>query len=63
MKRQFKRTDVMRPKHLIMDSAEFTMFTKEEIKKLCVMKILTPLTFDNLSHPISGGLYDKMLGT
>lgn len=52
----------MKSNHLVLESAEFSMFTTEEIKKLCVLKITTPLTFDSLGYPIQGGLYDTSLG-
>lgn len=52
----------MSPKHVTFDSVVFSMFTKEEIKRLCVTKITTPLTLDALGHPLPGGLYDKTLG-
>lgn len=57
-----KASNILKSKHFVLDSAEFSVFTKEELQKLCIMKILTPLTFDNLGHPIAGGLYDKNLG-
>lgn len=48
--------------HLNPENVCFSMFTTEEIKKLCVMKIITPLTLDPLGYPLPGGLYDKKLG-
>lgn len=50
------------PIHVIPDSIKFSIFTTEEIKKLCVTKIVTPLTLDALGHPLRGGLYDKDMG-
>ena len=50
------------PKHVALDSVVFSMFTKEDIKKLAVTKISTPLTLDALGYPLPGGLYDKHLG-
>jgi DNA-directed RNA polymerase I subunit RPA1 len=50
------------PKHCAFDSVQFSVFTKEEIQKICVTKICTPLTLDPLGHPLPGGLYDKTLG-
>ncbi|EFA05003.1 DNA-directed RNA polymerase I subunit RPA1-like Protein [Tribolium castaneum] len=61
MSRNIRKHDTG-PKHLSFDSVVFSMFTKEEIKKLCITKICTPLTLDPLGHPLSGGLYDKSLG-
>jgi DNA-directed RNA polymerase beta' subunit len=51
------------PKHCAFDSVQFSVFTKEEIQKICVTKICTPLTLDPLGHPLPGGLYDKTLGS
>lgn len=48
--------------HLAPDKVLFSLFTTEEIKKMCVMQIITPLMLDPLGHPIPGGLYDKRLG-
>lgn len=48
--------------HLNPENVSFSMFTTAEIKKLCVTKIITPLTLDSLGYPLSGGLYDKKLG-
>ncbi|XP_077289293.1 RNA polymerase I subunit RpI1 [Arctopsyche grandis] len=43
-------------------SIHFSIFSSQEIKELSVTKISTPLTFDSLGHPITGGLYDPLLG-
>ncbi|KAG8244811.1 DNA-directed RNA polymerase I subunit RPA1 [Homalodisca vitripennis] len=40
----------------------FGIFTSDEIKKLSVVKISTPLTFTSLGHTLPGGLYDPALG-
>lgn len=40
----------------------FGVFTDEEIKKLSVVKLSTPLTFTQLGHTLPGGLYDPALG-
>lgn len=47
---------------VIPDSLSLGLFTSEEIKKLSVVKIVTPLTFNAIGHPINGGLYDPALG-
>lgn len=52
----------MRPRKLLPVKAEFSIFSEEEMKKMCVTKICTPMTFDAFGHPIPGGLYDKGLG-
>lgn len=43
-------------------SLTFSTFTADEIKKLSAVKIITPLSFNSLGHPLSGGLYDPALG-
>lgn len=48
--------------HITPGHLTFTMFTKEDMQKLCVTKICTPLTLDALGHPLPGGLYDRALG-
>lgn len=48
--------------HVAPNFLSFAMFTNEEVRKLAVMKITTPLTFDALGHPLPNGLCDKALG-
>ncbi|KAJ8970269.1 hypothetical protein NQ317_017164 [Molorchus minor] len=48
--------------HLVPENIQFSLFTAQDIKKLCIMKIVTPLTLDALGHPLPGGLYDPRLG-
>ncbi|KAI4482207.1 hypothetical protein M0804_008758 [Polistes exclamans] len=50
------------PKHLDPKCLTFSVFTTEDIEKLSVMKIRTPLSFNILGHPLKGGLYDPALG-
>ena len=42
----------------------FSVFTEEDIRKLSVVKIYKPYSFDKygLYHPEKGGLYDPALG-
>lgn len=47
---------------VIPDSLSLGLFSSEEIKKLSVVKIITPLTFNAIGHPLNGGLYDPCLG-
>lgn len=47
---------------VIPNSLSFGLFTSEEIRKLSVVKIVTPLTFNAIGHPLNGGLYDPALG-
>lgn len=48
--------------HLVPENINFSLFTTEQIKKLCVTRIVTPLMLDALGHPLPGGLYDNKLG-
>lgn len=43
-------------------AVQFTLFTNEDIRKLAVCKIISSTSFDQLGHPLPGGLYDKRLG-
>lgn len=62
MARITKKSDYMRPKHLNPNGITFSMLTNEDVKNLCVTKIVTPITVDSLGYPVAGGLYDKALG-
>lgn len=48
--------------HLNPSALSFSLFTRDEIKKLSEVKITTPLSFNALGHPLKGGLYDPALG-
>ncbi|CAH1164054.1 unnamed protein product [Phaedon cochleariae] len=48
--------------HLTPENIQFSLFTADEMKKMCVTKIITPLMLDALGHPLPGGLYDNRLG-
>ncbi|RZB40094.1 DNA-directed RNA polymerase I subunit RPA1 [Asbolus verrucosus] len=61
MSRNIRKNDTS-PKHIVLNSLSFSMFTTEEIRRLCVTKICTPLTLDAFGHPLPGGLYDTTLG-
>ncbi|KAF7282113.1 hypothetical protein GWI33_003228 [Rhynchophorus ferrugineus] len=50
------------PKHINPDGLTFSVFTKQEVEKLGIFRIVTPITLDALGHPIVGGLYDIRLG-
>lgn len=43
-------------------SAEFDFLSAEEIRKISVKRLFNPQTFDELLHPVPGGLYDLALG-
>ncbi|PSN44886.1 hypothetical protein C0J52_06198 [Blattella germanica] len=49
-------------KHLVPNGLTFSIFSEEEIKKMSVVKITTPLSFNTLGHPYKSGLYDPALG-
>lgn len=49
-------------KHLDPKCVEFSLFTAQDIEKLSVAKIRTPLSFNILGHPLPSGLYDPALG-
>ena len=51
------------PLHYEPKNIRFTVFTSEQIKKLSVLKIKTPLSFTRYGHPCTGGVYDPVLGT
>ena len=44
------------------EGVTFRFYSSEEIKALSVKEIKNPETFDNLSQPTFGGLYDPALG-
>lgn len=54
--------DITKPVGSEISSVEFGALTNKEIKKLSAKQITNPTVFDNLGHPISGGLYDLALG-
>ncbi|ODV63115.1 DNA-directed RNA polymerase I core subunit RPA190, partial [Ascoidea rubescens DSM 1968] len=41
---------------------DFNILSAKEIRDLSAKKITSPSVFDNLGHPINGGLYDLALG-
>ncbi|RZF33469.1 hypothetical protein LSTR_LSTR010125 [Laodelphax striatellus] len=43
-------------------SLTFGLLSHEDIVNLSATKIVTPMTFDPLGHPIPGGLYDPKMG-
>ncbi|XP_059057575.1 DNA-directed RNA polymerase I subunit RPA1 [Achroia grisella] len=44
------------------DYVQFLTFSDEDIKKLSVVKITNPISFDGVGNPTQGGLYDSALG-
>ena len=43
-------------------SVSFGVYSAEEIRKLSVVEIVNPLSFNQLGHPVPGGLYDLRMG-
>ncbi|CCH40549.1 DNA-directed RNA polymerase I subunit A1 [Wickerhamomyces ciferrii] len=54
--------DISKPVGSDITSVDFGILSAEEIRKLSAKQITNPTVFDNLGHPISGGLYDLALG-
>jgi DNA-directed RNA polymerase I subunit RPA1 len=54
--------DIAVPSGTEIVSVDFGFLTAKNIKSLSVKQITSPEVFDNLGHPISGGLYDLALG-
>lgn len=50
------------PIHSKVDGVSFSLYSTEEIRKLSVVKVTTPLAFNALGHPLPGGLYDLAMG-
>lgn len=48
--------------HLEAKDLRFSVFSSKNIKALSVAKIVTPMLFDPLGHPLPGGLYDSKMG-
>ena len=43
-------------------SIRFTFYTPEQIRRMSVAQITSPIIFDDLGRPTSGGPYDPRLG-
>ena len=54
--------DISKPVGSEITSVDFGVLSDEEIRKLSAKQITNPIVFDNLGHPINGGLYDLSLG-
>lgn len=48
--------------HLDASNLRFSVFSSKNLKALSVAKVVTPLVFDQLGHPLPGGLYDPKMG-
>ena len=40
----------------------YRFFTDDEISKISVLELKSPVSFDRLGHPVPQGLYDTRLG-
>lgn len=54
--------DISKPVGSEITSVDFGVLSDDEIRKLSAKQITNPIVFDNLGHPINGGLYDLSLG-
>lgn len=54
--------DISKPVGSEITSVDFGVLSANEIKRLSAKQITNPVVFDNLGHPINGGLYDLALG-
>ena len=54
--------NISQPISSYIKSVNFGCLSSDDIKALSVKKIQNPTTFDNLLHPVPGGLYDAALG-
>ncbi|EGV63759.1 DNA-directed RNA polymerase subunit [Yamadazyma tenuis] len=54
--------DISKPVGSEITSVEFGVLSDKEIRNLSAKQITNPIVFDNLGHPITGGLYDLALG-
>ncbi|XP_053680963.1 DNA-directed RNA polymerase I subunit RPA1 [Anopheles nili] len=43
-------------------SLKFGIFSKDDILKISIMKVLLPRSFDDMGLPVRGGLYDPIMG-
>lgn len=57
-----RKSGLYAQQNLDAESIVFSLFTPEDIKKLCTTKMITSLSFDPMGYPLAGGLYDKALG-
>jgi len=54
--------NISQPVAAAIAAVRFGFLTDEDIKKLSVKRITNQTTFDELLHPIPGGLHDLALG-
>lgn len=54
--------EVTSPVHHHVERVSFHLLTPEQIRKLSVKSITASEIFDQLNHPVAGGLYDPAMG-
>jgi DNA-directed RNA polymerase I subunit RPA1 len=54
--------NISQPVSSAIETVEFTFLTEPEIKAISVKRIENANTFDTLTNPVPGGLYDLCLG-
>ncbi|RCK64250.1 hypothetical protein Cantr_10400 [Candida viswanathii] len=54
--------DISKPVGSEITSVDFGVLSDDETRKLSAKQITNPIVFDNLGHPVNGGLYDLSLG-
>lgn len=54
--------DISKPVGSEITSVDFGVLSTDEIRRISAKRISNPTVFDNLGHPINGGLYDLALG-
>lgn len=54
--------DITQPVGTTLESIDFGVLSSDDILRLSVKQVVSPEVFDNLGHPVSGGLYDLALG-
>ena len=54
--------DISKPVGSEITAVDFGVLLPDEVRKLSAKQITNPVVFDNLGHPITGGLYDLALG-
>ena len=50
------------PIHDEATSISFGVYSAQEIRKLSSVEVINPLSFNQLGHPVPGGLYDLKMG-
>lgn len=55
--------DISKPVGTEITSVDFGVLSDDEIRRLSAKQVSNPVVFDNLGHPVNGGLYDLALGS